>query len=379
MPRQPGSAPTCIRCGLRAGRLSVSLDAAGVCNYCRAWERHPKGAFGLGEGRMPLEARLESYRGRFHYDAAVGLSGGKDSSHVLLRLSRDYGARVVAVTFDNGFLTESAWDNVREIARRLDVDHFVYRPDWAAYREFYRAAVSRLADPCIACSVGGYVLSVRGCQDMRIPFFVHGRSPMQMYRHLRPGSRDPGLALLALNTAPYSQGNVRRAVRRVEAQLRWPLGFLLPHLQRRRLVRQELFGSGRARTVVEPEFLAFYLFEPYDEAAILDELEGADIGYRRPPGHRPLGHDDCLIHDAAAYLYEIQHGVPRLSLEVAALVRQGRSTLEHARTLLEQSRSSEDAVDRSIGHLVERLDVRRADFDVWLDGLKRRRVKALFG
>jgi len=157
-----------------------------------------------------LVERLERFRDRFHYDAAVGLSGGKDSAYVLHRLVSYYEANVLSITFDNGFLTDHAWDNVRTIARSSGVDHLVYRPDWTAYREFYRATLRKLGDPCVACSVGGYILSVRGCRDLRIPFFIHGRSPMQIFRNWYPGTRDPGVAIFRSNREPHSFGALRK-------------------------------------------------------------------------------------------------------------------------------------------------------------------------
>ena len=362
----------CRRCLLPAGKFHVELDASGLCNYCRHWDETKAQMLDFDALRPLLVDRLERFRGRFHYDAAIGMSGGKDSTYVLHRLTEGYRAKVLAVTFDNGFLTDYAWHNIREIARATGVDHLVYKPDWDAYRPFYRAAVRKLGDPCFACSVGGYVLSVRGCRNLRIPFFIHGRSPMQMFRHWYPGTRDLGVGVLRGNLQEHSVDALRAQYRTLVRRMRWLLVYLVPDPRRRRRILRELIGDGIGRDGVVPEFLAFFLFEPYDEVAIVEHLEGLDAGYRRPENHAVLGHGDCLIHDAAAFLYEKHHGVSRVLPDVAAMLRRGEVTQDEARDILHANTPSEEAVEVSVGHLLERLEMPRGEFDAVVDRLRRK-------
>jgi len=362
----------CRRCLLPAGKFHVELDASGLCNYCRFWDETKAQMLDFDARRPLFVYRLERFRGRFHYDAAIGMSGGKDSTYVLHRLTEAYRAKVLAVTFDNGFLTDYAWHNIREIARATGVDHFVYKPDWNAYRPFYRAAVRKLGDPCFACSVGGYILSIRGCRNLRIPFFIHGRSPMQMFRHWYPGTRDLGVGVLRGNLREHSVDALRAQYRTLIHRMRWLLVYLVPDPRRRGRILRELLGGGIGRDDVVPEFLAFFLFEPYDEVAIVDHLEGLDVGYRRPENHAVLGHGDCLIHDAAAFLYEKHHGVNRVLPDVAAMLRRGEVEHDEARAILRANTPSEEAVETSVGHLLERIEMPRAEFDAVVDRLRRK-------
>ena len=369
----------CRRCLLPAGRFHVRLDESGLCNYCRYWDETEASLFDFRQHRPLLVDRVKSYRGRFHYDTAVGLSGGKDSAYVLYRLTSAYGANVLSITFDNGFLTDYAWRNIHEISRSSGIDHLVYRPDWEAYREFYRGTLRKLGDPCIACSIGGYILSVRGCRDLRIPFFVHGRSPMQMFRHWYPGTQDPGVAILQSNLAEHSFATLRKQYNALIRRIRMLLLYLVPNPRLRGRIVRELFGAGLGDRDFVPEFLAFFLFEPYDEVEIVRHLEKLDIGYQRPENHAVLGHGDCLIHDACAYLYEQHHGVSRVLPDVAAMIRQGSITRDEAREILAANTPSEDEIEVSIGHLVERLEMPRAEFDAVVDRLSRRSGKTPFG
>jgi len=60
--------------------------------------------------------------GRGEYDCVVPLSGGKDSSYILLYVVRELGRRPLAVFFDNGFVRDAARRNVERVCGELGVD-----------------------------------------------------------------------------------------------------------------------------------------------------------------------------------------------------------------------------------------------------------------
>ena len=369
---------TCRRCLLPEGKFNVRLDESGLCNYCRFWDETGASLLDVERHRHLLVDRMQRSRGQFHYDAMVGLSGGKDSTYVLHQLTSKYQANVLSVTFDNGFLSAYAWRNVREIVRALGVDHYFYKPDWEAFRAFYRASVRKLGDPCVACSIGGYVLSIRGCRDVRAPFFIHGRSPMQMFRHWYPGTRDLGIGILRTNLKEHSIESLRKEYKTMIRKLRLLLLYLVPNVSLRHRISREMFGSRFRSYDLTPEFLAFFLFEHYDEQEMVQHLEALDTGYRRPKNHAILGHGDCLIHDASAYLYEMKHGVNRVLLDLAAMIRQGGIDQNDAHDILAANTQSEEDIEISIGHLLERLEMTRDEFEAVVSRLKRKATRTPF-
>lgn len=362
----------CQRCLLPSDYTGVRLDASGTCNRCHSWDEQASTYQDFDRHRPLLTQRLEAVRGRYHYDAAVGLSGGKDSTYVLHRMTNSYRANVLAITLDNGFLSDYGWRNIHAITRATGAHHLVYRPDWDAMRELYRMALRRFVDPCFACSIGGYVLSIRGCHDLRIPYFVHGRSPMQMFRDLYPHTRDPGLDILRANLRPYDANALRTHYGKLIRRLRVLLFASVRRPALRRRINRELFGAGVADAAVVPEFLAFFLYERYDEEAIKQYLESFDSGYERPAHDAVLGHGDCLIHDAADYLFELKHGVPRVLPDVAAMLRQGEITAEQLPAIVAANTPSEEQVETSVRHLLERIDMPRKEFDTIVRRLKNR-------
>jgi hypothetical protein len=107
----------CSRCLLTAKTPGITFDEEGICNYCREYK-----PFELQSEEKLLDV-LRRFRGkRGKYDCMVGLSGGRDSTYTLWKLVNDYGMRVLAVTYDNPFMSEQAHQNIKRALNILGVD-----------------------------------------------------------------------------------------------------------------------------------------------------------------------------------------------------------------------------------------------------------------
>ena len=200
-------------------------------------------------------------------------------------------------------------------------------------------------------------------QDLRIPRFIHGRSPMQMFRDLYPGSRDPGLGVIRANLDEYDGATLRAQYQRLIRRIRLLVLTSVRSGAMRRRINRELFGAGFAGEIVVPEFLAFFLFEAYDEEAIKRHLEAVDSGYQRPANDAVLGHGDCLLHDVSAHLYQLKHGVNRVLPDIAAMVRQGAISADAVPEVVAANTPSDEAIEVSTQHLLERLELTRDEFE----------------
>ena len=98
----------CQNCSLPEGEFNVVLNDKGICNYCEYFEQNKQVIFNINNREQILERRLQKLRGKYEYDAVVGLSGGKDSTYVLYQMVKKYNLKVLAATYDNGFLTDFA-------------------------------------------------------------------------------------------------------------------------------------------------------------------------------------------------------------------------------------------------------------------------------
>ena len=128
----------CRRCLLPSIVPGSDFDAAGICQYCRAYR--PKNEMNAEGARLErlrdLEHTLTSVRQTRGYHAVVCLSGGKDSLYLLYRLKREYGLNVLAFTVDAN-IPPVAWRSIDRTIKALQVDHLVYRPPPSFYRKLF--------------------------------------------------------------------------------------------------------------------------------------------------------------------------------------------------------------------------------------------------
>lgn len=251
------------------------------------------------------------------HDCLVGISGGADSTRVLYSMVKDYGLKVQAFTFDNGFLSNEALQNIACIVDDLEVDHFFYSMPDDLQEKVYHLVLKRLGTPCFACSSLTYISSVHQAVIRRIPLVIHGRDPAQLFKEFHSRSFDPFLPFLLGNLKTFDACSNRKMMLRALGKALSLLSWGLDRNSRRR-IRDEVFplefsSPGRIPPEVFPEFLGYFVFHPYESG------EGED----RAPFTRLSSHADCMVHDAAEYLRKRVAGCTLAEAETAAGLRLG--------------------------------------------------------
>ncbi|MFC1966521.1 hypothetical protein ACFLWI_06220 [Chloroflexota bacterium] len=398
----------CKKCLLPEGKFKVTLNTRGICNYCDYFEQHKTTIFNINNRENMLVKRFEKYKGKYEYDAVVGLSGGKDSTYVLCQLVNKYKLRVLAITYDNGFLTDFAKESIKNTINKLGVDHYYYKPNWDTHRKFYKVTVQKLFDPCIACAFGGYFLAIKGCYERQIPFFVHGRTPYQMYRNFYKNSKDVFLPMMKLNLMEHSfmsnicgyfallksapiklaSGLILRArssgfrglaiqsyvYSMINEYMRQYISRIASSIQEAKEITDEFFvESSKLMGGFVPEFLAYFLFEEYDEERIKTYLENT-LGWRRPANDNLLGHYDCELHDAAAYMFRALNGVDVIEPDVAVMLRFGKISEEKANELIQVNQPMEKNVEKSLDAVAALCGFKREEMDCILHTLKQANI-----
>lgn len=137
---------TCTRCIMDTSAADILFNAEGVCNYCADFVDTKRGVLTLAPEERnakfnALVAKVrEDGRGK-PYDCIVGVSGGVDSSWVLVKVVES-GLRPLAVHMDNGWNSELAQNNVENLVRTLGVDLHTHVIDWAEIRGLMNAFFS---------------------------------------------------------------------------------------------------------------------------------------------------------------------------------------------------------------------------------------------
>ncbi|RMG23779.1 MAG: N-acetyl sugar amidotransferase [Methanobacteriota archaeon] len=119
----------CVRCIYDSSIPGIFFDQDGVCNFCKQVEdmEHRYGT-GTKKGEKILRDIINEIKvtgKKKKYDCVVGVSGGTDSSYLLLK-AVEWGLRPLAVHYDNTWNTAISTQNIRKITSALNVDLFTY-------------------------------------------------------------------------------------------------------------------------------------------------------------------------------------------------------------------------------------------------------------
>jgi len=123
----------CTRCVMDTTDPEITFDENGICNHCRHFDAvTSKRWFPNEEGLRRLEKIVERIkqeeRGK-EYDCILGLSGGVDSSYLVLK-AKELGLRPLIFHVDTGWNSELAVNNIESILRYSGFDLYTHVMYW---------------------------------------------------------------------------------------------------------------------------------------------------------------------------------------------------------------------------------------------------------
>ncbi len=173
------SVKVCKRCLLDTTLRSIRFDAEGICNYCHSHDMLV--SYYQQKIRKPnavdeLVLNIKKTGRRLEYDCIVGVSGGVDSSYALY-MAKNMGLRPLAVHFDNGWDTDEAVTNIKNMTAKLDVSLYTYVMDWQEFRSL-QVAFLKASVPCIETptDVGIHGALMRVAHREGIRYIIGGQS-----------------------------------------------------------------------------------------------------------------------------------------------------------------------------------------------------------
>ncbi|MGQ0829312.1 MAG: N-acetyl sugar amidotransferase [Bacteroidota bacterium] len=144
----------CTRCVMDTSDPDITFNVAGECNLCTNFlEKRAKHNYHGPESDKEFQQLIAEMkaagRGK-EYDCVVGLSGGVDSSYAAY-IAKKNGLRVLAIHMDNGWNSEEAVLNIKNIAKKLNIDYESYVLDWEEFKDlqlaFLKASVPEAETP----------------------------------------------------------------------------------------------------------------------------------------------------------------------------------------------------------------------------------------
>ena len=124
------------------------------------------------------------------FDVGLFYTGGKDSTFMLHHLSNVKGLRVLAMTWEIPFMSESAKKSIENAKKRfLNVEFISRTVSVNDLRKIYQKLYELNGNTC-ACPSLAYLLFYPELVANRIPYFLAGNEPAQMlglyYNHMAP-------------------------------------------------------------------------------------------------------------------------------------------------------------------------------------------------
>lgn len=132
----------CTRCVMDTTDPEIAFDIEGVCNYCRKFIPMLKSLEISGEEEQQrlkrIASMIKAHNPDQAYDCLLGLSGGVDSSFIAYLVGK-MGLRPLAVHYDNGYDSELAIENIKNLVAKLGFDIYTYVIDWEEFKDLQRA------------------------------------------------------------------------------------------------------------------------------------------------------------------------------------------------------------------------------------------------
>jgi predicted PP-loop superfamily ATPase len=272
------------------------------------------------------------------YQVLLAYSGGKDSTYTLYVLKKKYNVSVLAVTFDNGFITEQCRRNIHEVTANLSVDSITIKPSFSNLAKAFRLAGSseifpkksleRASSICTAC-IGLVKASIYKEAILRkIPYVCFGWTPGQI--------------------------NIKSAIVHLDYRM------LLANQNQIKQPIVENLGDDFNRYFIDEEWLkdqkenipglAYPLVHSnYNEEKIIEII--GSIGWKKP-SDTDMNSTNCLLNSYANSEHTRIYGYNPYSLEIAGLVREGFLTRDEG--LKKLSEPGEDTVIKYVKNELDR-------------------------
>jgi len=310
----------CTGCVLPESFPGIRFDAAGMCNYCREFAARPSAESLKARYRTKFDGIVNQVRGTSEYDCVLAYSGGKDSTYTLWLLRERYRLNVLAVTFDNGFVSPDAFTNIRRSVETLNVDHILVKPRFDLLRKIFAEvsesglfpakALERASSICTACISLVKNATLRIAIEKHAPILAWGFSS---------GQADMRASILKMNALMLRAMHDSRSL---------PLLKIAGDAVRSHLLNESHFAED-VEFPYNVNFLGFHDCSEEDELVRIREL-----GWQEPRD-TDGNSSNCLLNAYANRQHIQKFGFHPYAFEVAGLVRAGALSREEGLAKLE--------------------------------------------
>lgn len=273
----------CSKCLLTSNYPNIHFNKNGVCNYCESYETYKEKANKYFDNISGFSKIVEKSKRnkKGEYDCLLLYSGGKDSSYVLYRLV-EMGLKVLAFTFDNGYISDTAFENIKRITTKLNVDSIICNSE--NMDEIFLDSLKNDSTVCTGCFKALTAMSTKIAYDKGINLVITGLSRGQIFDTKLQGIFEQGI-------------------------------FEIDEVEKRLLLLRKMYHSIDDRTAEllninlkeekffdETYFVDFFRYENISSNDIKEYLKKKDEFWSLP-GDTGFCSTNCLINDVGIYVH----------------------------------------------------------------------------
>lgn len=307
----------CKKCALDSKTPGIIINAdTGLCQFCEHYI--PVSLEKRKEFKVQMDTLFAStaqHRGR--YDVIMALSGGVDSSYGLYRLKKEYPhLRVLAVQFDNGFISATAFENAQKFCDLTKSTYFRLVLDNNLLRDTFKKAARskdaypgfakfRASDMCNTC------MSI--IKQKLVEMAIHTNTPFIVFA-FSPGQTEVPFVTL---TKPF---------------MIWIRKLFDAQLKTMGIQERDLYLMDRDIIAASPPDTEVMIIHPflvweYNKHKFKQEI--IRLGWTEPDLNDPNS-SNCLLNAYAIKNHLDKYHIHSYAYDLSALVRQGNITKEEA-------------------------------------------------
>ena len=305
----------CNKCIMPEHKPDVFFNESGVCNICVNYENMKK-----FDNIKSLETDflkiINKYKGKYKYDCLVMCSGGKDSTSSLYYIKKRYKLNPLAFTFDHGFETEEALDNIKNAVDILDVDFLFFKSTFM--KDMFSKILSSESKAviCHPCSIWYMDLAFDIAARYDIPLIVAGWTKGQ-------STKQEVMSKCGCNIhAPEFKDMAQATKNFMEEELNnMPKYKDFPRSMEEVLKRA---NKKHKAMVVSPHW-----FLPFGPEIYVDIIK-KELNWKAPKISYPKGSTNCLLNYISVFNSIKHFGYTHYHVEASKLIREGYLTREDA-------------------------------------------------
>lgn len=175
IPKSINEARFCKNCSANDFIIpGIEFDENGICPMCQTIDDTKE-----LKSIVPIVREIPRTK-KSRFDVALFYTGGKDSTYLLYYLAKVKKYRVLAMTWEIPYMSESARQSIENAKKYFDNVEFITRTVKQedlrkVYKKLYKISENTCACPSLA-----YVLFYPEMVANRVPYFMAGNEPAQM-------------------------------------------------------------------------------------------------------------------------------------------------------------------------------------------------------